>query len=434
MIAPLTVDEQNAAEETAAYAEAREQGVLPFTSARIESARDHEVPHAADRDPATTVLTVHPAITGGLDSDSTTTVLPLESVAGSDTTELGVAAAPDPSVGNDIPPFSGTTGQTAPERKGAAREAARQARQRRAADRLAASKTTNWRNEPVRTALRGLGQTLITAGVVLLLFVVYEVYVTDLFGASKQAAVHDSMEQQWAAASASTTPSTTPDSTSTATADTVVNSEPPVAADPAQRTRKYATVIGQGFANILIPAFGADYTYTIVEGTTTQDLYGNPGHYDDTQYPGELGNFAVAGHRVSKGSPFNALGTLSSCDAIVIETQDDWFVYRVLPMTEEMASWNPAARPECADVAPLAGEYANLAGREITVPSDYAQVLPVPGVNAAGPAAAAAATQRLITLTTCHPQFSDRQRMIIHGVLTKSYAKAAGFLPPELSE
>ena len=55
-------------------------------------------------------------------------------------------------------------------------------------------------------------------------------------------------------------------------------------------------------------------------------------------------------------------------------------------------------------------------------------------MDAAGPAALAAATQRLITLTTCHPQFSDRQRMIIHGVLTKTYAKADGFLPPELSE
>jgi len=42
--------------------------------------------------------------------------------------------------------------------------------------------------------------------------------------------------------------------------------------------------------------------------------------------------------------------------------------------------------------------------------------------------------ERLITLTTCHPQFSDAQRMIIHGVLVKSYAKAPGFLPPELKE
>ena len=45
----------------------------------------------------------------------------------------------------------------------------------------------------------------------------------------------------------------------------------------------------------------------------------------------------MAGHRVSKGSPFNPLGELSSCDALIIETQDDWFIYRVLPMPEERA-------------------------------------------------------------------------------------------------
>ena len=141
----------------------------------------------------------------------------------------------------------------------------------------------------------------------------------------------------------------------------------------------------------------------------------------------------MAGHRVSKGSPFNALGSLNSCDAVVIETQDDWFVYRVLPMADEVQDWNPASRPQCAQVAPLTGEYDGVEGREIVDPSDYAQVLPVPKVNASGADALAAATQRILTLTTCHPQFSDRQRMIIHAVLTQSYAKAAGFQPPELA-
>jgi sortase (surface protein transpeptidase) len=42
--------------------------------------------------------------------------------------------------------------------------------------------------------------------------------------------------------------------------------------------------------------------------------------------------------------------------------------------------------------------------------------------------------QRMITLTTCHPKFSDRQRMIIHGVLTASYPKSDGFVPPEMQE
>ena len=77
------------------------------------------------------------------------------------------------------------------------------------------------------------------------------------------------------------------------------------------------------------------------------------------------------------------------------------------------------------------GAYDGVFGREITLPTDYAQVLPVPHVDSHRVPADA---QRMITLTTCHPQFSDAQRMIIHGVLVQSYAKSAGFLPPELGE
>ncbi|WP_240615660.1 class E sortase [Nakamurella deserti] len=294
-------------------------------------------------------------------------------------------------------------------------------------------RTGGFRDEPVRTTIRGIGQLFITCGVVLLLFVVYEVWVTDYFGAQKQEQVKESMEQRWAGGGATDVP---PADAGEGGGDDGALAPPADAqvVDPAARVRTYDTTIGEGFANLDIPVFGADYNFTIVEGTTAEDLYGNPGHYDDTQYPGEIGNFAVAGHRVSKGAPFNALGTLNSCDALIVETQDEWFVYRVLPMAEEAAGWDPAARPQCAGVVPLTGAYEGVVGREIVDPSDYAQVLPVPHVNAAGPEALAAADQRLITLTTCHPQFSDRERMIIHGVLTKSYAKADGFLPPELSE
>lgn len=266
----------------------------------------------------------------------------------------------------------------------------------------------------------GLGQLLVTVGVVLLLFVVYEVYVTDLFGQRKQAAATEAIDKQWAEQAPAT--------------DTVVVQDPAqLVTDPRQRTPQYTTLTGEGFAKLYVPAFGADYTFTVVEGTDPDDLYIGPGHYADSQLPGQPGNFAVAGHRVSKGAPFNDLGLLNSCDAVVVETQDDWFVYRVLPMEEEKADWATAAgtRPQCAAVTPLGAPYETVAGREITLPSDYAQVLPVPHVSSTDVPADA---QRLITLTTCHPQFSDAERMIIHGVLTASYAKSAGFLPPELSE
>jgi sortase A len=270
-----------------------------------------------------------------------------------------------------------------------------------------------------RTVLRGVGQTLITLGVVVLLFVVYEVYVTDLFGAQKQAEATSAIDQVWANAESEQT-------------DTVVVQNPDqLVTDPRQRTPNYEASLGQGFAKMYVPAFGADYVFTIIEGTDPDDLYIGPGHYTDTQLPGQQGNFAVAGHRVSKGAPFNDLGLLASCDAIVVETQDDWFVYRVLPMAEETATWADTPRAHCDGVGVQTGAYDGVYGREITVPSDYAQVLPVPHVNST---AVPADAERLITLTTCHPQFSDAERMIIHGVLVKSYAKSPGFLPPELGE
>ena len=283
----------------------------------------------------------------------------------------------------------------------------------------------------VRTVARGIGQTLITAGLVVLLFVVYEVYVTDIFGHEKQAKATTAMEQAWATADPSVDGAGAGGATASSTKVVTVSDPNKLVVNPATRKRDYKTLNGQGFAKIYVPSFGADYSFTIIEGTTTDDLYTGPGHYENTQYPGEQGNFAVAGHRVSKGSPFNNLGLLNSCDAIVIETQSDWFVYRVLPMSSEIATWTSTQHAHCDGVAPQKGAYAGVFGREITVPSDYAQVLPVPHVESTTVPANA---ERLITLTTCHPQFSDTQRMIIHGTLVKTYKKSGSFLPPELNE
>ena len=278
--------------------------------------------------------------------------------------------------------------------------------------------------------VRGAGELLITVGLVLVLLVVYEVYVTDWFGARKQAAATEQLDTRWERSGPAVV--TVPGS-GTSTAPQTSGSATPVTpgapVDPATRTKRYDTVLGQGFAKIYVPSFGTDYVFTVIEGTDPDDLYIGPGHYADTQYPGEPGNFAVAGHRVSKGSPFNDLDLVQACDSIVVETQDDWFVYRVLPMQEEAASWDAAAHAHCTGVPKPAGQYAQVFGRTIVQPTDGAVVFPVPGSSSD---AVPKDAERLITLTTCHPQFSDAERMIIHGILVTSYAKATGFRPPEL--
>ena len=80
-----------------------------------------------------------------------------------------------------------------------------------------------------RTALHTIGEVLITCGMVVLLFVVYELYITDIFSAQKQASATTSLDKEW---------------------DTVTG---PV------RTNHYDLTDGHGIAKMYIPAFGADY-------------------------------------------------------------------------------------------------------------------------------------------------------------------------------
>ena len=59
---------------------------------------------------------------------------------------------------------------------------------------------------------------------------------------------------------------------------------------------------GQPFAFIKIPAFGQQWRFTLIQGTALAQLNESPGHVPGTQWPGQLGNFAIAGHRVTAGA------------------------------------------------------------------------------------------------------------------------------------
>ena len=251
-----------------------------------------------------------------------------------------------------------------------------------------------------------LGELLITLGVVSLLLVVYEVYWTDVISAGKQADAQQALEQRWA-------------------------DDPTVGGT---RTTRGGPPLGEGFAKLYVPAFGPDFEFTVLEGTGSAALEAGPGHYVGTALPGEPGNVAIAGHRVGKGAPFNDLDLLRSCDAIVVETRQDYDVYRVLPMADEVAGWagGAGARPDCAGadgstpVAPLPAPYDGVVGQQVVLPSDGEVINPVPGsTDTAVPPDAA----RLLTLTTCTPKFSASQRLIIHAVLVRSAPKSDGPVP-----
>src|SRR5699024_5897702 len=80
---------------------------------------------------------------------------------------------------------------------------------------------------------------------------------------------------------------------------------------------------GDVLAQTRIPAFGDDWDYTILEGTKQKTIATGPGRYSSAEAPGAMGNFAIAGHRVGRGSPYHDADQLGTCDEVVIETATD---------------------------------------------------------------------------------------------------------------
>ncbi len=106
----------------------------------------------------------------------------------------------------------------------------------------------------------------------------------------------------------------------------------------------------------------------------------SPGRVPDTQWPGQTGNFAVAGHRVTAGNPFWSLPSMKDGDLVYIQTRLNNYTCRVT-------------------------------GKKMVAPADTAVLDPVPGHPRQRPA------QRMITLITCDPAWTGTHRVIVTGVL-----------------
>lgn len=230
----------------------------------------------------------------------------------------------------------------------------------------------------LRAVVRGAGELLITLGVVLLLFVGWQLWWTDVEAAQDRNRVTEQLQEAWAA---ETPPAPT--------AEPAPGAEPPSVPVPAE---------GESFGVVYIPRFGKDYAVPATEGIGLESVLnkGVLGHYPGTAMPGEVGNFSLAGHRVTYGKPLNQIAELVPGDAIVVETADTWFVYRMR-------------------------EY------EIVTPDRIDMVAPVPGQPGAVP------TERLLTLTACHPMYSAKYRYIARAVL-ESWQPKGGDPPAALSE
>ncbi|MBS7546818.1 class E sortase [Dietzia massiliensis] len=283
-------------------------------------------------------------------------------------------------------------------------------------------------------ATRIVGELLLTVGAVLLLFLFYEAFWSNLDSRRLQNEATAGLEQRW---------SSGPVSEAAADAAGIADESagPATRAPGGEPVPLAAPPLGEAFARIHLPTLGDDAVYAVVEGVRAEDLRTGPGHYPGTQMPGEAGNAALAGHRNGSGAVFERLDRLTSCEPIVIETATQWLTYRLLPVeaggAERLAAAQDCLTPQQSERI-ATGDYADVRGAHITTPEAVEVIAPVPGhKGGAGAAGAAeetgatggadgAALERLLTLTTCHPMYSNAERLIVHAVLTETTAKADG--------
>lgn len=93
-----------------------------------------------------------------------------------------------------------------------------------------------------------------------------------------------------------------------------------------------ALKVGDVFAKLYVPRFGEGYVRNIAEGTSLSKVLNTVGlgHYLGTQMPGQVGNFAIAGHRAGNGGPMRLIDKFQDGDLIYVETATTRFTYRYL--------------------------------------------------------------------------------------------------------
>ncbi|MFC5672201.1 class E sortase [Streptomyces incanus] len=224
---------------------------------------------------------------------------------------------------------------------------------------------------PGAMLVSALGELLITAGLVLGLFVVYSLWWTNVLAdraADKQA---DKVRDNWAQGPGAGT------------------GDGPASFDSQN---------GIGFLHV--PAMGGD-DILIEKGTTLKVLNdGVAGYYTDPvkatlPMSGKKGNFSLAAHRDGHGAKFHDIHKIKDGDPIVFETKDTWYVYKTYAILPETSKYN-------VDV-----------------------LSKVPGESGRKKAG------HYITLTTCTPLYTSKYRYVVWGELVRTEKVDEDRTPPE---
>lgn len=228
--------------------------------------------------------------------------------------------------------------------------------------------------------LGAVGKVLIVSGLLVLGFVAYQLWGTGLETSRGQSELTNALAQDVAAPDdGSSDDAATLDLTdlSERLAEVETSTAPPMAPPPE----------GEPVGIITIPSIGVEHV--VVEGVSKADLKKGPGHYPGTPLPGQAGNSGIAGHRTTYGAPFNRIDELRPGDEITVATPQGQFIYNVVAA--------PGQPPD--------GEAPYI------VKPTQVEVLEDFGDNR-------------LTLTACHPEYSARERIIVHAVLDTEPAKA----------
>lgn len=284
------------------------------------------------------------------------------------------------------------------------------------------NRVTRWDRPPPpkdwRYFVGTLGKVLIVTGLLMFGFVAYQLWGTGIETARAQNQLQSTFEEQFDAAvdqpsdeTSEPEPETEPGADATDEAE--VESDPGSAAEPTEddEPSEPAVAPGIGGASAIVPG-GVDVSQDAVEqdvpifpgeafakldidkigisdlyvipGVQLDDLKKGPGHYPDTPLPGQLGNASLAGHRTTYGAPFFDLDQLEPGDEIVVTmVTGDEYVYSVT-------------------------------GSQVVTAADY-WVITTRDPNVAE-----------LTLTTCDPKYTARDRLVVHSVLVPERSSRVG--------
>jgi len=202
------------------------------------------------------------------------------------------------------------------------------------------------------------GVAMIVVGLLLLGYFVWQFYGTNIVARHKQQQHVEQLQEQWKSATG-----------------------------PSAEAGDIA--LGDASALVRIPRFGKSYVMPVLEGTSDEVLAEGFGHFTHAAAPGEVGNYALAAHRVTHGEPLRRMPDLRPGDQVVVETLKAFYTYVL-------------------DTDP----------NDLDVPFTAGWVIDPFPVNASGGVTPDADHgKKLITLTTCSEIFHTDNRMIAFGHL-----------------